>query len=359
MLYNNNTRTQVEAMADAAPASTLTFTTRRVAYAANRNGIAMTDDRHSTLPHRLELRDARRCSVGESPVWRASQQALYWVDIPAQTLARYEPKHARRTEWRLPERVGCIAFDRDGTVLAALETGLFAIRLHEPSVDATQAEQAQARPHHGTATIRRLVSVRHDAQRMRFNDGRCDRQGRFWAGTMVQDAGAPHPAGKLYRYEAHSGLSEPIVDGLCTQNGLAWSPDGRTMYLSDSHASSRLIWAFDYDIDEGVPTNRRVFADLHDYAGRPDGAAIDAEGCYWTCANDAGLLLRFTPEGRLDRTIALPASKPSMCAFGGSDFDTLFVTTIRPAPAGEHDGFVFALNPGVRGLPEPEFAGTL
>lgn len=326
-------------------------------YAANGNGNTMTDDRGFAPPHRLEPHRARRCAVGESPVWRAAQHALYWVDIPAQTVLRYEPRRDRRTEWQLPERVGCVAFDRNGTVLAALETGLFAVELHEPSDHAAQAEETPA--YHGTASIRRLVSVEHDAERMRFNDGRCDRQGRFWAGTMVQDASAPHPAGKLYRYDAASGLSAPIVDALCTQNGLAWSPDGRTMYLSDSHPSSRLIWAFDYDIDDGIPSNRRIFADLHDYAGRPDGAAIDADGCYWTCANDAGLLLRFTPEGRLDRKLALPASKPSMCAFGGAGFDTLFVTTICPNVVGEHDGFVFALAPGVRGLPEPEFAGTL
>ncbi|RDU94750.1 SMP-30/gluconolactonase/LRE family protein, partial [Trinickia dinghuensis] len=290
-------------------------------------------------------------------VWRAGQGALYWVDIPAQTLVRYELSRARRTEWLLPERVGCVAFDRNGTVLAALETGLFAVELHEPSaIDAGTEHVGALR---GEVTVRHLVTVAHEAQRMRFNDGRCDRQGRFWAGTMVQDTTAPHPAGKLYRYDAQAGLSAPIVEGLCTQNGLAWSPDGRTMYLSDSHASSRLVWAFDYDIDDGAPTNRRVFADLHDHAGRPDGAAVDADGCYWTCANDAGLLLRFTPNGRLDRKLALPASKPAMCAFGGPNFDTLFVTTICPNPAGEHDGFVWAFNTGVCGLPEPEFAGTL
>ncbi|TKC85998.1 SMP-30/gluconolactonase/LRE family protein [Trinickia terrae] len=308
-------------------------------------------DTPQTQVRLLETHDARRCSVGESPVWRPSQDALYWVDIPAQTLVRYELSHARRTEWRLPERVGCIAFDHHGTVLAALESGLFAVTLHEPPSDAPAPQ--------GTAHTRLLAAVAHDAPRMRFNDGRCDRQGRFWSGTMVQDAAAPHPAGKLYRYDTRSGLSAPVVDGLCTQNGLAWSPDGRTMYLSDSHPSKRLIWSFDYDIGDGVPANRRLFADLHDYTGRPDGAAIDIDGCYWTCANDAGLLLRFTPNGRLDRKLALPAAKPSMCAFGGPGFDTLFVTTIRPDSAGEHDGYVFALNPGVAGLPEPEFAGTL
>lgn len=317
----------------------------------------MSDHTQFAQPYRLESRHPRRCAVGESPVWRASENALYWVDIPAQTIVRYELDRARRTQWVLPERVGCIAFDRAGTVLAALETGLFAVQLHES--DERRQPDDDTGTHPGRATIRRLTAVRHEAERMRFNDGRCDRQGRFWAGTMVQDAKDPQPAGKLYRFSEQSGLSAPIVSGLCTQNGLAWSPDGRTMYLSDSHASSRLIWAYDYDTDDGVPTNRRVFADLHDYAGRPDGAAVDADGCYWTCANDAGLLLRFTPDGRLERKLALPAAKPSMCAFGGAGLDTLFVTTICPEAVGEHDGFVLALQPGVRGLPEPEFSGML
>lgn len=312
----------------------------------------VTSNAASTPVRRLETRAARRSSVGECPVWRIEENALYWEDIPAQTLVRYAPATGRRTEWRLPERIGCFTFARDGKVLAALASGLFAVTLHEPAPgDALVAQ--------GTIDARPLAAVAHETGNMRFNDGRCDRQGRFWAGTMVQDAAAPNPAGKLYRYTAQDGLSSPVVEGLCTQNGLAWSPDGRTMYLSDSHASSRLIWAFDYDTDNGVPTNRRVFADLHDYAGRPDGAAVDADGCYWICANDAGLLLRFTPEGRLDRKVAVPVSKPSMCAFGGPSLDQLFVTTICPAQAGEEDGLVFVLETGVRGLPEPTFDGTL
>ncbi len=309
----------------------------------------MTIDVTPVPVRRLEAADARRSAVGESPVWRAAEAALYWVDITAQTLVRYVPGTAKRTEWTLPERIGCFAFDARGTVLAALESGLFAVTLHEPPMHARE----------GTATVRPLAGVTHDAARMRFNDGRCDRQGRFWAGTMVQDATTPQPVGKLYRYMGGTVLGAPVIDGLCTQNGLAWSPDGRTMYLSDSFPTRRLIWAFDYDIDDGVPTNRRVFADLHDYAGRPDGAAVDAEGCYWICANDAGLLLRFTPAGRLDRALAVPASKPAMCAFGGADFKTLYVSTICPPAIGEHDGFVFALDAGIAGLPEPTFAGVL
>jgi sugar lactone lactonase YvrE len=134
------------------------------------------------------------------------------------------------------------------------------------------------------------------------------------------------------------------------------------MYLSDSHPNVQQIWAFDYDIDNGTPSNRRLFVDMHHFLGRPDGAAVDAEGCYWICANDVGLIHRFTPDGRLDRSLAVPVKKPTMCAFGGSRLDTLFVTSIRPAD--DHDeqslaGGVFALNPGVQGLPEPLFNDSL
>ncbi|MDR6448458.1 SMP-30/gluconolactonase/LRE family protein [Paraburkholderia sp. 22099] len=292
--------------------------------------------------------------VGESPVWRAAEQALYWVDIPARKIVRLRLDSAERSEWLLPEKVACIAFDRRGTVLAGCETGLFAVALTEAAAsDAPGGEPLKA-------TARKLAAPAFPFDDMRFNDGRCDRQGRFWSGTMVQDMAAANPAGALYRFDERGVLSGPVVDRLITQNGLAWSPDGATMYLSDSHPLRRQIWAFDYDFESGEPRNRRVFADLNDHAGRPDGAAVDADGCYWICANDAGLLLRFTPQGRLDRRIAVPATKPAMCAFGGRELDTLFVTSIRPATgASEHDGHLFAVRPGVAGLPEPEYAGDL
>ncbi|TDY22356.1 gluconolactonase [Paraburkholderia sp. BL6665CI2N2] len=299
---------------------------------------------------RVEAGGQAPASVGESPVWRANEQALYWVDIPARKIARSRIHSGERSEWLLPEKVACIAFDHRGTVLAGCETGLFAVSLTESSANGEPLQ----------VTGRKLAAPAFACDDMRFNDGRCDRQGRFWAGTMVQDMAAAKPAGALYRFDERGVLSAPVVEGLITQNGLAWSPDGTTMYLSDSHPLRRQIWAFDYDIETGEPRNRRVFADLNHHAGRPDGAAVDADGCYWICANDAGLLLRFTPEGKLDRRIAVPAIKPAMCAFGGRGLDTLFVTSIRPAAnASEHDGHLFAVRPGVTGLPESEFAGEL
>jgi sugar lactone lactonase YvrE len=224
-----------------------------------------------------------------------------------------------------------------------METGLFALELRAD----------------GTVGAERLAAPPELAPGMRFNDGRCDRQGRFWAGTMWMDMAAARPVGALYSYAPQAGLSTPLVTGLVTQNGLAWSPDGRTMYLSDSHPSRRIVWAYDFDADAGLPHNRRVFVDMAAYVGRPDGATVDADGCYWVAGNDGGSLLRFTPAGALERELKLPFAKPSMPCFGGPRLDTLLVTSI-PAPGRQDDpyaGAVVLLRPGVQGLAETMFAG--
>ncbi|MDQ3059668.1 MAG: SMP-30/gluconolactonase/LRE family protein [Pseudomonadota bacterium] len=293
----------------------------------------------NTLKAELVL-DARN-GTGESPVWLAAEQALYWVDIPARTLCRWTPATGQLSQWQAPEMLACMAPMADGkSWIAGAESGVFRLR-----------PQAG-----GQLDFEPLAGVSHALGGMRFNDGRCDRQGRFLAGTMLMDMAAGASVGGLYRYQGGSELTQ-LLDGFITPNGLAFSPDGRTMYLSDSHPSVQAVWAFDYDIDTGTPSNRRLFIDMKPLPGRPDGAAVDAEGCYWICGNDAGLIHRFTPEGRLDRSLAVPVKKPAMCAFGGADLDTLFVTSIRPQGIDLSDqplaGGVFALRPGVRGLPEP------
>jgi sugar lactone lactonase YvrE len=286
--------------------------------------------------------DARN-AVGESPVWVPEENALYWVDIPAGALQRWSADSAQVDTWKAPQMLACIARHRDGGWVAGMESGFF--RVH-PSND-------------GSLDSEQLAGVDHARADMRLNDGRCDRQGRFWAGSMVLDMHANVANGTLYRFSAgQRGPLEEQLSGFIVPNGLGFSPDGRTMYLSDSHPSVQKIWAFDYDIDNGVPSARRLFVDMNHHQGRPDGAAVDADGCYWICANDAGLIHRFTPHGRLDRSLAVPVKKPTMCAFGGPRLDTLFVTSIRPGD--DHDeqslaGGVFALDPGVKGLPEPVF----
>ena len=284
--------------------------------------------------------DARN-ATGESPVWSTTEQALYWVDIPAKRLHRWSPADGKEQSWQASQMLACIAQTGNGNWIAAMENGLFAITPHAD----------------GSLDSRLLASVTHAQPGMRFNDGRCDRQGRFWAGTMLMDMAAGAPVGAMYRYNA--GQTEPLtaqLQGFIVPNGLAFSPDGNTLYLSDSHPDVQKIWAFDYDTDSGTPHNRRLFVDMTQHPGRPDGAAVDADGCYWICGNDAGLIHRFTPEGKLDRSLAVPVKKPAMCAFGGADLDTLFVTSIRPAGDLTDQplaGGVFALRPGVKGLPEP------
>jgi sugar lactone lactonase YvrE len=286
--------------------------------------------------------DARN-AVGESPVWVPEENALYWVDIPAGGLQRWSAETGHVHAWTTPEMLACITRHSDGGWVAGMESGFFHLHPHND----------------GSLDSERLAHVDHARTDMRLNDGRCDRQGRFWAGSMVLNMGANAADGTLYRYsDGQRGPLAPQLSGFIVPNGLGFSPDGRTMYLSDSHPLVQQIWAFDYDIDSGTPSNRRLFVDMNQFPGRPDGAAVDAEGCYWICANDAGLIHRFTPDGRLDRSLAVPVKKPTMCAFGGSRLDTLFVTSIRPGDdQDQHSlaGGVFALNPGVKGLPEPLF----
>jgi sugar lactone lactonase YvrE len=282
------------------------------------------------------------CAVGESPVWHAAEQAWYWVDIPARRIWRLDHAAGSTRHWTAAEMVACIAPRAQGGLVAGMETGIFAVDLRDD----------------GSVRAERLAAPPELAPGMRFNDGRTDRQGRFWSGTMWMDMTAALPIGRLYRYDG-AGLSAPLVSGLVTQNGLAWSPDGRTMYLSDSHPTRRRVWAFDYDVDAGVPHNRRLFVDMAAYTGRPDGAAMDSDGCYWVAGNDGASLLRFAPDGKLDRELNLPVAKPSMPCFGGPELDTLLVTSIVQ-PGKEDDalaGAVLLVRPGVRGVPEVAFAG--
>jgi sugar lactone lactonase YvrE len=280
-------------------------------------------------------------AVGESPLWHTSEQALYWVDIPNKALHRWKEGAGLQT-WAASEMIGCIALHSAGGFIAGMETGLFHL---QPQVDDSLQET-------------RLQSIHHAAQGMRFNDGRCDRQGRFLAGTMLMNMAESRQEGCVVSYQ-NSSVLKTLLQGIHTPNGMAFSPDGCTMYLSDSHPKSQLIWAFDYDAETGTPSNRRVFVDMNPLPGRPDGAAMDEDGCYWICANDAGLIHRFSPQGKLDQSFALPVKKPAMCAFGGADMKTLFITSILPALVDLTDqplaGGVFALRPSVRGVAEPIF----
>lgn len=286
-----------------------------------------------------------RCQVGESPLWSVAEQALLWVDIEGREVHRVDAA-GRHASWSVAERIGCIALHAEGGLLAAMESGVFRLQLLP-----------------GGEVLSSLVQpVQFPQPQMRFNDGRTDWQGRFWVSSMVRDMAAGIAAGALFRLAADGVLRPTGIDGLRTGNGLAFSPDGRVMYLSDSHPTVRQVWALDLDA-EGWPRHRRPFVDMTRYPGRPDGAAVDADGCYWVCGNDAGLVHRFRPDGRLDRSLPVPAAKPAMCAFGGPRLDRLYVTSIRPGtPVEGYDpqlaGAVFVLDPGCTGIAETPFGGS-
>lgn len=294
----------------------------------------------------LKILSASRDRVGECPVWSVAEQALYWVDIEGRRIHRYDWSTQTQQSWDTPERVGCIALTNHlggaPGLVAALESGIFALEfLAPPELRATL-----------------VAGITHPMSNMRFNDGRCDARGRFWVSTLCMDMSLAAPVGAVYCLDK-PGLLPAKLEGMITPNGMAFSPDECTFYLSDSHPLVQKIWAFDIEPETAALSRRREFVNMTPLPGRPDGAAMDVEGCYWICGNDAGLVHRFSPAGELLRSISIPVAKPSMCAFGGQNLDVLFVTSILPGGIAPEqaglNGAVFAVDAGVRGLPEPLF----
>jgi sugar lactone lactonase YvrE len=279
--------------------------------------------------------------VGESPRWNPVDQTLWWVDIYAPSLNRFDPKTGQNRKYRMPERLACFSFTRRGRLIAGMESGIAFIDV-EPAVKLTQ-----------------VYDLNPGQRGYRFNDGRCDFDGRFWAGSVLEGL-AGGPVGALYRYDP-DGSCRKMVDALICPNGLAFSPDGRTLYHSDSRQD--YVWAWDLDRATGNIANRRVFQHMDIQEGRPDGAACDAEGGYWICHVGAWRVARYLPDGRIDRVIGLPIQRPTACAFGGPNLETLYVTTAtHPLPETmlakqPLAGSLFAIdNLGVKGIPEPVFA---
>jgi sugar lactone lactonase YvrE len=292
----------------------------------------------------FKVLSASRDRVGECPVWSVSEQALYWVDIEGKRIHRFDWQNQTQQTWASDERVGCIALtEKAGCVVAAMETGIFEVQLL-----ANQQTKAKL-----------LCAIDHPVPNMRFNDGRCDSQGRFWVSTMCMDMAAAKQVGAVYCFDEH-GLGVPKAEGLITPNGMAFSPDGVTYYLSDSHPTVQKIWAFDFNGASGAIANEREFVDMTLHPGRPDGAAVDLDGNYWICANDAGKIHQFSTQGELISSLNVPISKPSMCAFGGPGMNILFVTSIQPAVAVGYEaglsGAVFSVELNVKGQIEPCFS---
>jgi sugar lactone lactonase YvrE len=280
-----------------------------------------------------------RASLGEGPVWSGADQALYWVDINAPALHRFDPASGDDVAMPMPQSIGCFALRRGGGFVVALRDGVWL-----------------ARP--DGSLERRLAPAPYDTATHRFNDGRCDRQGRFYAGSMNEKRDAS--SATLSRI-GPDGQLVAVLSDMMISNGLAWSPDGRTMYHTDTPTLT--IHAFDYDPDQGTPSRRRVFHRFTDPKQRPDGGAVDSEGCYWTAFYGGGRIARLSPSGDLLAEYPVPAMCPTMCAFGGRDLATLYVTSARQLRAAEelaqlpHSGGIFAMRVPVPGLPEPAFAG--
>lgn len=248
-----------------------------------------------------------RDQVGESPLWDADRAALWWVDTWGKTVNRQVLGQTATTRFALDEMIGGIALAADGSMRVFAETGLF--RLDADSGDFTFMSAPPGLP-----------------STHRFNDVTVDPHGRLVAGTMRKSQFGAEPTGVLYVVEGATW--RPLLDGFLTVNGLAFSPDGRTLYVSDSHPSTCTIWCADYDPETATLARRRTLVEMSGFAGRPDGAVIDADGGYLIAGVGGGCLYRFDPAGRLTERHDLPVERPTKPAFGGPARDQIFVTSM-------------------------------
>lgn len=278
--------------------------------------------------------------LGEGPLWNERDGKLWWTDIQERRLHRLHPESGTVETFDLPERLGSFAFlpGHGSRIVAAFETGLAYYDIETKSV----------------AWIARIETP---GSGRRFNDGRTDRQGRFWVGTMVEDAErAGADTGALFCLE-RSGELVPHAVGVAISNSLCASPDGRILYFSDS--PKKVIFAFDLDPETGTISNKRFFAEVE--RGEPDGAVVDEEGCLWNAHWGAGEIVRYAPDGKELQTVKVPATQVSSLAFGGPDRKTLFVTSARDgmdAGALAQDpgaGNLFVFEADVAGLPGMPF----
>lgn len=280
---------------------------------------------------------ASQDTLGECSIWCDRDQVLWWVDIRAPALKRYDPATGQVRSLALLEAIGSFGLTRSGnSMIAGMKSGLY---LLDPA----------------SGALKLVAAPERHIPDNRFNDGRCDRAGRFWAGTMRD--GPREPVGSLYRLDP-SGECTHMRGDVVIPNSIAWSPDDKVMYFSDTHR--QIIWAYDFDLHEGTLSRERVF--MNSAPGRPDGSCIDADGCLWNAEYGASRVVRYTPDGRIDRVVELPTASITCCCFGGKDLDTLYITTARQRMTPEQlareplAGNVFACRPGVRGLPEARFA---
>ncbi len=282
--------------------------------------------------------DARN-RLGEVPVWDVREQALYWVDIEGRLLQRLTVGTGKVDRWEMPDRIACFALRELGGLIVGFASGIAFYDLDDGRLEWI------ARPEAAIPTNR-------------FNEGKCDRKGRFWAGTM--DDGLANHTAALYRIDTDLSVHK-MVEGVGVSNTLVWSLDNETMFFADTLDGA--IYCYDYDHESGAIRNRRQIVDLKGTGIGPDGSTIDEEGFLWNAQWDGWRLARYAPDGRLDRVVELPVQKPTSCMFGGPDLRTLYVTTAIWDLTSEQlarqpqAGGLFALDVGVGGVPEPRFNG--
>lgn len=276
--------------------------------------------------------------LGEGPTWDIGEGVLYWVDIKRPAVFRLDPTLGQTGHCPVPRPIGCVAptsfvqrlvfADADGFGFLDLATGF----------------------------ITRIADPESNLSGNRFNDGKVDRRGRLWAGTV--DDKCVKPTGSLYRLDP-DGSVHRMASGFICSNGIGWSPDDHTMYFTDSMV--RKIWAYEFDPDRGELGERRVFASFAEADGVPDGLTIDAEGFIWSAIWDGWRIVRFAPDGRVDREVRMPVQRPTNCMFGGADLRTLYITSAsvelgcEALMKGPLAGALFALECEVPGIPEVPF----
>lgn len=290
--------------------------------------------------------------LGESPFWHPQEQMLYWLDIPGKQLLRTDTVGGPVETWDMPEEPGCMAPAASGGWVMALRHGIF-------------------RAHQWGGELQRIATLDYDTTQMRANDGKCDALGRFWVGTIDEPKQSMNAA--LYMVDCRDGrtpLIERKAGDALTANGLAWSPDGHTLYWSDT--PRHVVHAWDFDPTSATMTAHRHFVQLPGkpdgwqfdpsaanggYPGRPDGAAVDVQGNYYAAMFEGRRVCKFSPDGRLLAEIETPAQCPTMPCFGGADLKTLFITTARHGRSAAElaalplSGCVFSMPVDVAGLP--------
>ncbi len=279
--------------------------------------------------------------IGECPVWHARERALYWVDTRRPALQRLNADGSVDV-WPLPNIIGSFAIRQRGGLIAAMQIGFCELDL-DPFA------------------LRLIVDPEADQPNVRLNDGKCDRRGRFWCGSLDPDAAAGRPGGSLYRLDPDFRCTK-MDSGFKVSNGMAFSPDDHTLIFGDS--TGDVMYRYDLDLVAGVIENRRPYLQTAGLPWYVDGATFDAEGYYWCALIQHGAVGRFDPEGRLDKMVMLPVKHPTMCNWGGDDLDVLYVTSghvfLSPDERAAQPlaGSLFAIRGlGVQGVPEPLFAG--